>query len=125
MRPRTFMLWASFTEMTEEAAAKIGEQAMRARTIPEQQWVSGFEANGWESWPERELLITAVACETGRFRAFDRESEVPIARAVAASCSVPGLVPTVLIDGVHYIDGGVGSATSADLALRTEPECRW
>ena len=36
--------------------------------------------------------------------------------AVAASCAVPGIWPPVTINGRRYIDGGVGSATHADLA---------
>jgi NTE family protein len=31
----------------------------------------------------------------------------PLARAVAASCAVPGLFPPVQIDGEHYLDGGL------------------
>ena len=36
--------------------------------------------------------------------------------AVTASTALPGLVPTVSINGARYIDGGVGSAENADLA---------
>ena len=32
------------------------------------------------------------------------------------SCAVPGIWPPVTINGRRYIDGGVGSATHADLA---------
>ena len=39
-----------------------------------------------------------------------------LARAVAASCSVPGAWPPVLIDGIPYMDGGMRSASNADLA---------
>ena len=58
----------------------------------------------------------------GEFRAFDRDSGVPIEKAVAASCAVPGLFPPVTIDGRRYTDGGVRSGTSADLAQRIEPD---
>ena len=120
--PATFQLWASFDEITQDAAATIGRQAMQARTMPPEEWLSGFEANNWPGWPEKPLLVTAVECESGAFHVFDRSSHVAIERAVASSCAVPGLAPPVEIGGKHYMDGGVGSGTSADLAQRIEPD---
>jgi NTE family protein len=67
-------------------------------------------------WPERRLVITAVDAGTGEFRPFDRDSGVPLLHAVAASCAVPGVYPPVSIDGRRYVDGGMRSATNADLA---------
>ena len=67
-------------------------------------------------WPERPLLITAVDAATGEFRAFDRDSGVPLLQAVAASCAVPGVYPPVTCDGRRYVDGGMRSAANADLA---------
>jgi NTE family protein len=67
-------------------------------------------------WPERPLLITAVDAETGEFRTFDRDSGVPLVQAVAASCAVPGVYPSVTCDGRRYVDGGMRSAANADLA---------
>lgn len=70
-----------------------------------------------KEWPaERLLRITAVDAETGEFRVFDRDDGVPLVRAVAASCAVPGVWPPVTIDGRRYIDGGARSGTNADLA---------
>jgi NTE family protein len=67
-------------------------------------------------WPDRKLVVTAVDAETGEFRPFDRDSGVPLASAVAASCAVPGVYPPVTIDGRRYVDGGMRSAANADLA---------
>jgi NTE family protein len=67
-------------------------------------------------WPSRQLIVTAVDAETGEFRTFDRDSGVPLLRAVAASCAVPGVYPPVTIDGRRCIDGGMRSAANADLA---------
>jgi NTE family protein len=67
-------------------------------------------------WPARPLVITAVDAETGEFRAFDRDSGVPLLQAVAASCAVPGVYPPVTIDGRRCVDGGMRSAANADLA---------
>ncbi len=46
----------------------------------------------------------AVSIETARERWFDRG---PVSDAILASCAVPGLLPPVLIDGEHYLDGGL------------------
>jgi NTE family protein len=117
-----FQLWASFGEMTQDACAQVGRLALAAKTVPEDEWLAGFAANDWPGWPEKPLLITAVDCESGAFKAFDRHSGVEIHRAVAASCAVPGMVPPVTIGGRRYTDGGVRSGTSADLAQSIEPD---
>ena len=112
-----FQLWSSFEAMSPEACARVGALAMRARTVPQEEWLAGFARNGWPGWPERDLRICAVDCESGERRVFTRADGVSISQAVAASCAVPGLFPTVELGGRHYTDGGVWSWTSADLAL--------
>ena len=67
-------------------------------------------------WPDRPMIVTAVNAHTGELAAFDRDSGVDLADAVTASTALPGLVPTVSINGTHYIDGGVRSTENADLA---------
>ena len=115
-----FKLWASFEEMTPERCAQIGRVALQAKTVPEDQWVAQFAENV-TAWPEPALLITAVDCESGAFRTIDRAQGVPIERAIAASCSVPGMFPSVEIEGRRYTDGGVRSSTSADVAASIQP----
>lgn len=117
-----FGLWAGFDEMTQERRAQVGAIALRANSMPEDQWVASFDNNAWDGWPSTRLLVTAVDCESGAFRAFDAASGVGLGRACAASCSVPGLFPSVTIEGRKYTDGGVRSGTSADLALDTNPD---
>lgn len=119
---KTFTTWASFEEMTAAACAEVGALALAAKTIPEAAWVASFDRNEWPGWPETPLLVAAVDCESGAFRALDSGDGVPIERACAASCSVPGMFPPVTIDGRRYTDGGVRSGTSADLAQRIEPD---
>lgn len=69
------------------------------------------------AWPaDRDLLITAVEAETGRFTVFDRTSGADLVTAVAASCAVPTVWPPVAIDGHHYVDGGMRSTANVDLA---------
>ncbi len=67
-------------------------------------------------WPERPMIVVAVNAHTGELAAFDRGSGVELVDAVTASTALPGLVPTVSINGTRYIDGGVRSADNADLA---------
>ncbi len=67
-------------------------------------------------WPDRPLVVTAIDARTGELTAFDRDSGVDLVDAVTASTALPGLVPTVNINGCHYINGGVRSSENADLA---------
>jgi NTE family protein len=97
--------------------AVVGRGALRARTSAEEDWVVVVAGNlvGHE-WPEEPLWITAVDAETGTAVVLHRGSGVPIERAVAASCAVPGVFPPVTIGGRRYVDGGVRSVANADLA---------
>jgi len=67
-------------------------------------------------WPDRPMIVTAVDAHTGELAAFDRDSGVDLVDAVTASTALPGLVPTVSINGARFIDGGVRSPDNADLA---------
>jgi NTE family protein len=67
-------------------------------------------------WPDRPMIVVAVNAHTGELAAFDRDSGVDLVDAVTASTALPGLVPTVSINGTRYIDGGVRSPDNADLA---------
>jgi NTE family protein len=70
------------------------------------------------AWPAtRDLRIVAADVDTGERRVFDRTSGVDLVDAVAASCAVPGIWPTVAVDGGEYMDGGVYSIDNADLAV--------
>jgi NTE family protein len=67
-------------------------------------------------WPDRPMIVTAINAHTGELAAFDRDSGADLVDAVTASTALPGLVPTVSINGARYIDGGVRSPDNADLA---------
>ena len=67
-------------------------------------------------WPDRPMIVVAVDAHTGELAVFDRDSGAGLVDAVTASTALPGLVPTVSINGARYIDGGVRSADNADLA---------
>ena len=63
--------------------------------------------------------MTVIDAADGSLRAIGAESGVPIHHAVAASTCVPGLFPPVVIDGRRYVDGGMGTATHAELGSWT------
>lgn len=100
-----------------EGRALVGRAALNARTTSEEQWLEaiGLGLVG-KAWPDGRLLITAVDAETGTAVVFDRSSGVPLDRAVAASCAVPGVFPAVEIAGRRYVDGGLRSIANIDLA---------
>jgi NTE family protein len=104
-------------KMTAEVLRDIGALALKTETVDEARWLAPFEDQiAGRTWPETKLLLTAVDVESGEFRAWDRDSGVELARAVASSCAVPALFPPVTIDGSRYMDGGIRSVNNADLA---------
>ncbi|MFC5140136.1 patatin-like phospholipase family protein [Actinomycetospora rhizophila] len=73
-----------------------------------------------EQWPEApQVRIVAMDYDTGARVPFGRTGAPPasMAEAATASCAVPGWFSPVRIAGRRYVDGGVCSATSADLLL--------
>jgi NTE family protein len=101
----------------QQARARVGALAMSAPLGDPEKQVNWFAARmPQQEWPQRPLIITGVDAESGEFVAWDRDSGVPLVRALAASCAVPCVYPPVAINGRHYVDGGVRSGTNADLA---------
>ncbi len=101
----------------KEGRRRIGEMALAADTGAEGDRVAdAFNRLPIHRWPERDLRITTVDAHTGDFVVWDRDSEVPLVKAVTASCAVPGVYPPVALGDRRYIDGGVRSPVNADLA---------
>ncbi|HLI89987.1 MAG TPA: patatin-like phospholipase family protein [Ktedonobacteraceae bacterium] len=97
--------------------ARIGAYALAAPTPPEAERRAIIESRlPKKMWPQQHLLMVAVDTATGEEYLMDRESGVSLVDAVAASCAVPGIWPPVTLAGRRYMDGGVRSATNADLA---------
>jgi NTE family protein len=73
-----------------------------------------------EGWPGDDLWICATRRVDGRRVVYGRPGAppVPLSTAVAASSAVPGYFRAVAHGGDEYVDGGVISATNADV-LRT------
>lgn len=105
-----------------------------ARKMPPTAVISGFVPAGKGSLARVGHLVDAITpmdewsphpnywavtmdYETGRRVAFGKPSEpvAPLAKAVMASCSIPGWFEPIEIEGRSYVDGGTWSATNADL----------
>ena len=111
---------SSGTRPAQEVRAEIGAWALAAETMTEEAFITSFGRALSElpadAWPKRGYACTAVDAGDGAFKLWTRESRVGLARAVASSCSVPGIYPPITIDCRHYIDGGMRSGTNADMA---------
>jgi NTE family protein len=71
-----------------------------------------------EDWPREGLYICAADLYSGKRVAFGMPGAPPasLRDAVLASTAIPGIFPPVRIGDRHYVDGGIYSATSLDLA---------
>ncbi|MBV8681766.1 MAG: patatin-like phospholipase family protein [Caulobacteraceae bacterium] len=124
--PDVTWLFAKMQEAREgrrapkEVRAEIGALAMAAETVDEEAFIKSFGRSLSElpedAWPTRGFACTAVDAQTGEFVLWDAAAKVGLARAVASSCSVPGIFPPITLKGRPYIDGGMRSATNADVA---------
>lgn len=116
--PRFVRLLTS-DEPQQNLRAEMGAFALGAKTVDEAAWLAGFER--WEGidlagWPRRPYACTAIDTSDGAFVVWDNDAGVPLGRAVASSCAVPGVFPPVTINGRRYMDGGISSTTNAHLA---------
>jgi len=105
----------------EEGRRRIGRFALDSITVApgDRRAIIGARLTV-QSWPDRCVLVTAVNAVTGELTVFDRHSGVDLIDAVVASCAVPGIWPTVEIDGNHYTDGGVRTISNSDLAAGSD-----
>lgn len=109
---------AALTRSREHGRSLIGRAALKAQTSTEEEFIETVAADlAGVDWPEKRLIITAVDAATGELTLFTNDSEVPLDRAVTASCSVPGVFPPITVRGRQYVDGGVRSAANVDLAV--------
>lgn len=100
-----------------EFLAGIGAYAREAKTMDEASFLKTFGSLATGEWPwPAAFACTAVDAENGAFRVWTKDDAVPLAKAVASSCSVPGIFPPIAIADRQWIDGGMRSSTSADKA---------
>ena len=113
-----FTRWSQRTRTTPADAREIGRIARDLSRDAESRWTDGMSALlELSAWPDKPFFITAVDTESGERVAFDATQGVPLARAIAASASVPALFASVTINGRRYMDGQVHSSTHADILL--------
>ncbi len=117
-------LWEAMVRLIDEVhdpverRRRIGALALGADTVAEpirRAVVAGRLPT--DEWPKRDVATVAVNAFTGERRVFDRGSGVGVIDAVTASSAVPGIWPPVTIGSSRWIDGGVYSATNADLVV--------
>ena len=101
----------------EAGRARIGARAASASpALTEEAWLARIGGMLPAQWPAGRLALTAVDAGSGEFVVFHADSGVPLERAVAASCAVPMVFPLVHVGDRALMDGGMRSATNADLA---------
>jgi NTE family protein len=104
----------------QQALREIGSAARETTTVlAEDDYLGLLETLDGVAWPAG-FRCTAINTDTGQLVVWHQESGVPLLHAVAASCVVPMLFPTVTIKGARYMDGGILNHLNAALALPTD-----
>ena len=113
-----FGTWTACDVMTPGVARTIGQRAAAAATVDEEVFLGnlGSMLAGTE-WPAGDLRVTGVSVDTGERAVWTAADGVPLERAVAASCAVPGMFPPVQVGDGRFVDGGVWSGSNADALL--------
>ena len=103
-RPWAFRAGASAMTLVPRGQVDITERADVLQVVAGDEWPDG-------------LYICAARRSDAARVVFGRPGspDAPLARAVAASCAIPGYFAPVRIGGVSYFDGGVYSPTNADV----------
>lgn len=114
---RRLVLPAMIPGTQRQRRKRLGRAAMKhhPEAPTERLRVIGSRLAGID-WPECDLRIVAIDAISGRTKVFRRDSKVDLVHAVAASCAVPTVWPTVPIDAIPYMDGGMRSVANVDIA---------
>ncbi len=110
-----FGVWQNLPNIEPATLKAVGTFALRTNTVTEDRWVGSITQVLGTEWRSDRFRCTAVNAETGDFAVWSQDSGVPLDRAVASSCAVPCIFPTVTINGGRFTDGGLRSGTSMDL----------
>ncbi|RFU37463.1 patatin-like phospholipase family protein [Actinomadura logoneensis] len=115
--PRALQIMNTPGRDAAEALREVGALAREAAAMPAAEHAAAMEKTlGTRTWPDANLLITAVDVEAGRPVVWTRASGVPLHVAVAASSAAPGAVRPVGVDGRDHIDGAFGGGANVHLA---------
>jgi NTE family protein len=88
----------------------------RERLIPHLEFLDALVG---PTWSAASLRICAVRRKNWHRHVFDPATgEAPLSAMIGASCAVPGYFAGVRINGDTYLDGGVVSATNADVLVK-------
>ncbi len=122
MRGFMALMAAKPTDADAELAwrVRVGDYALAASSISEDAFIATFGRIAGAPWPARDFRCTAIDAGTGAFKVWTHADHVSLGAAVASSCAVPGFYPCISIAGTRYYDGGLRSATNADLASDAE-----
>ena len=102
-----------------EALKAIGRAAMQVSNLAEDVYIGLFGTLDGTDWPAG-FRCPAIDAESGELVVWDQGAGVPLPHAVAASCAIPVLFPTVTINGRRYMDGGILSHLNAVAAPPTD-----
>lgn len=105
------------TQDLGEGRRRVGTFALNAN-VPTQEHRMEIIRNRLpvHTWPETELVLTAVDAKTGALVEMTKNSGLGLVEAVAASCAIPGVWPPVPWGVRRLIDGGMRTVANADLA---------
>ena len=103
-------LYLPMTGPLEQRARRAGQLALEHGGVMDEAAYLAMMAKsvGTDAWPDADLRMTTVDCETGETHLIDRGFGMDLATAVAASCAVPTIFPPVEHEGRHYTDGPRG-----------------
>jgi len=110
---------ASLDADSGQALRAIGRAAQEASMPAEDVYLGLFGTLDGTAWPAS-FRCTAIDTDTGELVVWDEGSGVSLLHAVASSCAVPVLFPTVAIKGRRYMDGGILSQLNAAAAPPTD-----
>ncbi len=109
------LLGAQVWPSRRHAVQWLGRRAARPAALTQDAFVRLIdELIGNAEWPAS-LIVAAVDAEAGRPAYFTARSDVPLGRAVAASCAMPGVFPPVRIEDRTFLDGGLRSPANVQL----------
>ena len=115
--PRTLLTLAR--RPWQARPALLAAALMPAGQIPAEKIAEPMDRLYGGTWPARPLWLCAVCLPDGRRTVFGKPgaeiAHLSVGTAVAASCAVPGFYAPVEFGGHRYVDGGVWSATNADV----------
>lgn len=128
-RPERLWRWGSWRMLVE--AWRGGGDSMLNRAwagvlphgLVSTRHLEAMVARRVSDWPhEPRLWVVATDYDTGKRHVFKgpASADVTVARAVAASCAIPGFYRPVRIGSHLYVDGGVTSSTNIDLLVGEE-----